>query len=203
MPTIHIVEGPAGAGKSYYIGKRMAELPGSANVSISVSTFFQQAGLRAMPSGADDVMYGMLLDSSRLLMAFHLAIINGHDHVFIDRFVVSQFVYGYLRRRERPHEMTLRPFDPTLVSSEIRGILHEGYNYARYLNPAFLRFSIPDFEIVFILPDEETIESRRALAERAFPFGMGDYALYSSMVNDPAMIARFTDQVGNTTVIRE
>jgi len=202
MPTIHFIEGPAGSGKSYYIGQQMAAQPGtSVAVSLSVSSFFQQPGLRAMPKGSDDILYGTLLDSSRYLMALHQAIIGGFDHVYVDRFVISQFVYGYIRRGERSEPM--KAFDATILPTELRGIVHEGFNFARYLNPRLLRYDLPEFALTFIVPDEQTVEYRRSIAERAFPFGMADYSYYSQIVDDPKLIASFNDRFCPTTVIRE
>lgn len=202
MSTIHFIEGPAGAGKSYYIEQQLA-LHGerATKVSISISTFFKQDGLRAMPTGADDVLYGTLLDSSRYLMALHQAIINGFDHVYVDRFVISQFIYGYIRRGLRSEPM--KPFDATILPVELRGIVHEGFNFARYLNAQLLRFDLPEFTLTFVVPDEATIEHRRSLAERAFPFGMADYYYYSQIVNNPKLIASFNDRCCTTDVIRE
>lgn len=168
---LHVLEGPAGSGKSTLI-RRLDRALTQQGLSVTVvkptlAGFSDPRGERIDQDPYRYVCDSLLLDSLRLIEVFRHP---GHDVYLLDRFYLSQLVYEPLRS----HPDDLNPLEaPALRPTSLDGL---GTFVESVLNSLWLRMGVPDarpdFNLswTFLLPSPAELVRRRTQTNRRYPY---------------------------------
>ncbi|MBW2559279.1 MAG: hypothetical protein JRE40_00340 [Deltaproteobacteria bacterium] len=190
------LDGPAGGGKSTLIkeiiDRGLARSPGQLFGFIRPRDYDSQ---RTKDNGAS---YSMVKNHAQLVDTFRTSYEHNHDvPIILDRWALSQFVYGTLRTSKGWMTGTLE----TYWKSEIDylKLLYSQYDYRRWAGmPYSDDLPVVPLELhpVFFLPDYETVLSRRANHEKEYPFYLRDEWNFYHRIWEWELIMGYTS-VGN------
>ena len=163
-----VVEGPAGSGKSTFLEKLRPDLTGVATILDNSGPLFGMGGnARSFEKGADEALKHMR-DIAHLMRMVYSAYYLSPDRTFIaDRFMLSQLVYGSIRRENLWSQQILTR---TLTSIKVQ--FDQLYMQVRQRDLAPIP-GVPKLKIDFLIlgPSVQTLEHRRASARnREYPY---------------------------------
>lgn len=181
MKQITVVEGCAGSGKTTFIKEQMESNSHMAMVSSSLAAKFDGDRFPKDPLGT--MKAALANDMSKVVDAFsylYLDPSNHISHVFIDRLVYSQLIYGHIRNQIEPSESWFRrtaELGVALTTSMMRTV---GLSFKHATGNEFL--PEPDMDVIFLVPTmEELLFQRESASPREFPTGLADYTWYNGV----------------------
>lgn len=159
-----VLEGPAGSGKSF-IGKRLEEL--KLGTYVKPPFDFHLDRPRGYEEGATGILRSEMKDFMALLSIIAAGRLDFGKFLIVDRFMVSQWVYGSIRAKMPPRELEMMK----LLGSTFDMIETSLANYhARSIGVDSRPTEVFKFLFLFCLPSIDVISSYRLQTDKKYPF---------------------------------
>lgn len=173
-----VIEGPAGAGKSYRISQEIAISP--AGRSKFVTSTYHQLSKSRFDFSAKAPVNSLYTDTSKAIEALTAT----EDQVFLDRFYLSQYVYQAIRDRGRSvldfafDDIALNPIRILEGMQEFLGLIDQ-----QLCMRGSALMSMFTLRVMLVVPPWDVVKTRREANNREYPMCELDWHLYNSLAN--------------------